>query len=84
MSYCSPLFFSVMSVMSVMSVVVLRYSEYTLDATLNAADDPADCTAHDFSDRTGRLIAFLGPFFRALNDPLSLRCQGHRKNDEHQ
>lgn len=68
----------------VVTLVVLRYSEYTLDATLNAADDPAYSTTNGPSDRSGCLIALLGAFFRALNDPLSLRCQGHRKNDEHQ
>jgi len=64
-----------MSVPSVVvAAVVLRYSEHTLDAAFNAADDAADCTAHNSSDRTGCLIAFLGPFFRTFTDPLSLRC----------
>lgn len=69
-----------MSVMAVVAVV-LRNSEHTLDAAFNAADDPADCTAHNSSDRTGCLIAFLGPFSRTFTDPLSLRCQWHGKND---
>jgi len=60
----------------------LRNSEYSLDATddpaLNAAHDPADRTAH----RAGRTIAGSSAFFRAPNDALSLRCQGHRKNCE--
>ena len=81
-------FFGVISVMSVMSVVVnaslLRDTEHTLDAALNAADDPADRAAHGPSDWTCRTIALLGPFLRAPNDALSLRCQGHGKNGERQ
>jgi hypothetical protein len=63
-----------MSMMSMVAVVVLRYSEHTFDAALNAADDPADCTAHDCSNRTCRMTALLGPFLCTPNDSLSLRC----------
>jgi hypothetical protein len=61
--------------MSVVVVVVaLRYSEHTSDAALNAADDSADCTTYDCSNRTCRMTALLGPFFCPPNDSLSLRC----------
>jgi hypothetical protein len=62
----------------------LRNSEYSLDAThdpaLNATHDPADGASH----RPGRTIAGSSAFFRAPNDALSLRCQGHGKNGERQ
>jgi hypothetical protein len=60
----------------------LRNSEYSLHATddpaLNAAHDPADGASH----RTGRTTAGSGAFFRAADDALRLRCQGHGKNGE--
>ena len=59
--------------MAVTSIVVnaspVRYSEYTFDATCDAANDPADSTANGASDRTCRTIALLGPFLCAPNDP---------------
>ncbi len=62
----------------------LRYSEYTLDATRDAADDATDHTANGSADRTGRTIALLDTFLCTTNDPLSVRCQGRGKNGEGQ
>jgi hypothetical protein len=74
----------ILSVMMNACLLRLRYPEYTLDATGNAADDPTDYTAHGSADRTSRTIALLDPFLCTTNDPLSVRCQGHGKNGERQ
>jgi hypothetical protein len=52
----------------------------THDPALNATHDPADGASH----RPGRTIAGSSAFFRAPNNALSLRCQGHGKNGERQ
>jgi len=74
----------ILSVMVNASLLRSRYSEYTLDATRNAADDATDYPANGSADRTGRTIALLDPFLCTTNDPLSVRCQGHGKNSERQ
>jgi hypothetical protein len=75
-------FSSVPAVAAASRTSALRNSEYSLHATddpaLNAAHDPADGASH----RTSRTIAGSSTFFRAPNNALSLRCQGHSKDGE--
>lgn len=69
---------------AVVVVVVVMIMMRNSNRALNAADGRADRTTHDSPDRTRGTIAFVGTFFRAPNDSLGLRCQRHRKNNEHQ
>jgi hypothetical protein len=62
--------------------VPLRNSEHSLDTTLNATHDPANAGADGTSHRPSRAIAGRSSLFRAPNDALSLRCQGHGKSGE--
>ena len=70
----------------VISVVVnagpLWYSEYTLNATRNPADNPADYAAYGSSDRACYMIALRGSFLGASNNALSTCRHGHCKKDE--
>jgi len=73
-----------MSVMPVVNASPLRYSEHTLDATCNPANNAADYTANGASNRTCYIIALMNSFLCATNDPLSLCCYRHGKNGERQ
>jgi hypothetical protein len=66
----------------VMNAGPLRYSEYALNATRNAADNPADYAAYGSSDRACYMIALRGPILGASNNALSMCRHGHRKKDE--
>ena len=73
-----------MMVAVVVVVVVVMIIMRNSDRALNTADGRADRTTHDSPDRTRGTIAFVGAFLRPSNDSLGLRCQRHRKNNEHQ
>ena len=60
----------------------LRNSEYSLDAAYDPSFNAAYDSTHSTSHRAGRTIAGSSAFFRAPNNTLSRRCQGHGKDYE--
>ena len=64
-------------------VCVLVYPKHTVDAANYATGHPADSTAHDPADRSGRIIAGAGSLPRTLSDALSLRRKRHCKKSYH-
>ena len=71
----------VVVVMIVVSVLV--YPQHALDAANYATSHPADSTAHDPADRSGRIIAGAGSLPRSLSDALSMRRKRHCKKSYH-
>ena len=72
---------AVVVVMTIVSVLV--YPQHALDATNYATGYPADSTADDPADRSGRIIAGAGSLPRTLTDALSLRRKRHCKQSYH-
>jgi hypothetical protein len=76
---------SISAVMVIVMIVVsvLVYPEHALDAANYATGHPADSTAHDPADRSGRIIAGAGSLPRTLSDALSLCRKRHCKKSYH-
>jgi hypothetical protein len=72
-----------MVVVVMIIVSVLAYPEHALDAANYATGHPADSTADDPADRSGRIIASAGSLPRTLSDALSLRRKRHCKKSYH-
>jgi hypothetical protein len=71
----------VVVVMIIVSVLV--HPQHALDAANDATGHPADSTAHDSADRSGRVITGAGSLPRTLSDALSLRRKRHCKKTYH-
>jgi hypothetical protein len=67
------------AVVVVVVMISVVYSQHALDAANYATGHPADSTAHDPADRSGRIIAGAGSLPRTLSDALSLRRKRHCK-----
>jgi hypothetical protein len=72
---------TVVVVMIIVSVLV--YPQHAFDAANYATSHPADSTAHDPADRSGRIIAGAGSLPRTLSNALSLRRKRHCKKSYH-
>ena len=72
-----------MVVIVMMVVSVLVYPQHALDAANYATGHPADSTADDPTDRSGRIIAGAGSLPRSLSDALRMRRKRHCKKSYH-
>jgi hypothetical protein len=71
----------VVVVMIIVSVLV--YPQHALDTANYATRHPADSTAYDPADRSGRIIASAGSSPRSLSNALSMRRKRHYKKSYH-